>query len=80
MLNNKIYNCIQTMDKITPYKLFNTKFTIGSNAFSCKCGGAGGWRYSLLPTGDTIKFFPLDTVRDSLLVRKEEFVQDNKAN
>ena len=46
MLNNKIYNCIQTMDKITPYKLFNTKFTIGSNAFSCKCGGAGGWRYS----------------------------------
>ena len=33
MLNNKIYNCIQTMDKITPYKLFNTKFTIGSNAF-----------------------------------------------
>ena len=27
-----------------------------------------------------IKFFPLDTVRDSLLVRKEEFVQDNKAN
>ena len=33
MLNNKIYNCIQTMHKITPYKLFNTKFNIGLNAF-----------------------------------------------
>ena len=26
------------------------------------------------------KFFPLDTVRDNWLVRKEEFVQDNLAN
>ena len=33
MLKNKIYNCIQTMHKITPCKLFNTKFTIGLNAF-----------------------------------------------
>ena len=33
MLNNKIYNCIQTMHKVTPYKLFNTKFTIGLIAF-----------------------------------------------
>ena len=33
MLNNKIYNCIQTMHKITPYKLFNTKLTIELNAF-----------------------------------------------
>ena len=26
------------------------------------------------------KFFSLNTVRDNLLVRKEEFVQDNIAN
>ena len=31
--NNKIHNCIKTMHKITPYKLFNTKFNIGLNAF-----------------------------------------------
>ena len=31
--NNKNYNCIKTMHKITPYKLFNTKFNIGLNAF-----------------------------------------------
>ena len=33
MLDNKIYNCIQTMHIITPYKLFNMKFTIRLNAF-----------------------------------------------
>ena len=31
--NNEIYNCIQTMDKITPYKLFSAKFNIELNAF-----------------------------------------------
>ena len=54
------------MDKITPYKLFNTKFTIGSNAF--------------LTRAQPFHVNVGDTVRDSLLVRKEEFVQDNKAN
>ena len=57
--NNKIYNCIQTMDKITLYKLFNAKFNIGLNAFLTRAqpfhvnvgvgwGGRGGegWRYS----------------------------------
>ena len=34
-----------------------------------------GWGYS-----ETTKFFPLYTVRDHWLVRKEEFVQDNIAN
>ena len=33
MLNNKIYNCIQTVHKITPNKLFNTKFTIDLSGF-----------------------------------------------
>ena len=33
MLTTKFYNSIQTMDKITPYKLFNTKFNIALNAF-----------------------------------------------
>ena len=86
MLNNKIYNCIQTMHKITPYKLFNTKFTIGLNAFLTRAqtfpvnvgvdrGGGGGWGYS-----EQLSFFPLDTVRDNWLVRKEEVVQDNIAN
>ena len=73
MLNNKIYNCIQTMHKITPYKLFNTKFTIGLNAFLTRAqtfpvnvgvdgggGGGGGWGYS-----EQLSFFPLDTVRDN---------------
>ena len=53
MLNNKIYNCIQTMHKITPYKLFNTKFNIGLNAFLTRAqpfhvnvGMGGGWGYS----------------------------------
>ena len=49
MLNNKIYNCIQTMHKITPYKLFNTKFNIELNAYLTRaqsfhvnvCGGGG---------------------------------------
>ena len=31
--NDKIYNCIQTMHNITPYKLFNTKFNIELIAF-----------------------------------------------
>ena len=31
--NNKNYNCIKTMPKITPHKLFNTKFNIGLNTF-----------------------------------------------
>ena len=80
MLNNKIYNCIQTMHKITPYKLFNTKFNIELNAYLTRaqsfhvnvCGGGGTLRAT--------KFFSLDTVRDNRLVRKEEFVQDNIAN
>ena len=78
--NNKICNCIQTMRKITPYKLFNTKFDIGLNAFLTRAQhfhvnvevGMGILR--------TTKFFPVDTVRDNWLVRKEEFVQDNIAN
>ena len=54
MLNNKIYNCIQTMYTITPYKLFNTKFTIGLNAFLTRAQtfpvnvgwmGGVGWGY-----------------------------------
>ena len=64
MLNNKIYNCIETMHKITPYKLFNTKFNIGLNAFltgaqpfhvNVGVGGMGILRAT--------KFFPLDTER-----------------
>ena len=47
------------MHKITPYKLFNTKFNIGLNTFLTRAqhfhvnvglggggGGGGGWRYS----------------------------------
>ena len=45
------------MHKITPYKLFNTKFNIGLNAFLTRAqpfdvnvgwggGGAGRWEYS----------------------------------
>ena len=33
MLTNKIYNCIKTMHKITPYKLVNTKFNTSLKAF-----------------------------------------------
>ena len=55
MLTRKFYSCIQTMNKITPYKLFNAKFNIGLNAFLKRaqpfhvnvgvgCGG-GGWGY-----------------------------------
>ena len=64
--NNKIYNCIQTMDKITLYKLFNAKFNIGLNVFLTRAqpfhvnvglGGMGILRAT--------KFFPLDTVRDN---------------
>ena len=52
--NNKIFNCIQTMDKITPYKLINAKFDIGLNAFLTRAQpfhtnvgvGVGGWGYS----------------------------------
>ena len=67
MLNNKIYNCIETMHKITPYKLFNTKFNIGLNAFLTRAQpfhvnvGMGGGMGILRAT----KFFPLDTVRDN---------------
>ena len=40
------------MHKITPYKLFNTKFNIGLNAFLTRAQpfdvnvGLGGWGYS----------------------------------
>ena len=53
--NNKIYNCVKTMHKVTPYKLFSTKFNIGLNAFltraqpfhvNVRIGGGGGWGYS----------------------------------
>ena len=51
--NDKVYNCIQTMHKITPYKLFNTKFNIGFNAFLTRAqpfhinvGVGEGWGYS----------------------------------
>ena len=80
--NDKICNCIQTMHNITPYKLFNTNFNIGLNAFLTRAQpfhvnvGMGGGMGILRAT----KFFPLDTVRDNWLVRKEEFVQDNLAN
>ena len=52
MPNNKIYNCMQTMHKITPCKLFNTKFSIGLNAFLTRAQpfqvnvGVGGWGFS----------------------------------
>ena len=68
--NNEIYNCIQTMDKITPYKLFNAKFNIGLNALlmrvqpfhvNVEVGWGGGGSGILRAT----KFFPLDTVRDN---------------
>ena len=65
--NNEIYNCIQTMDKITPYKLFNAKFNIGLNAFLMRgqplhvnVGLGGGGGIGILRT---TKFFPLDTER-----------------
>ena len=53
--NNKIYNCIKTMHKITPYKLFNAKFNIGLNAFLTRAqpfhvnvgvSEGEGWGYS----------------------------------
>ena len=80
MLTNKIYNCIKTMHKITPYKLFNTKFNISLKAFLTRAQrfyvnlGVGGWGYS-----EQLIFFHL-TLRDNWLVRREEFVQDNIAN
>ena len=50
--NNKHYNCIKTVHKITPYKLFNTKFDIGLNASLTRAQpfdvnvGVGRWGYS----------------------------------
>ena len=82
MLTNKIYNCIITLHKITPYKLFNTEFNIGFNAFLTRAQpfhvnvGVMGRMGILRAT----KFFPIDTVRDNWLVRREEFVQDNITN
>ena len=66
--NNKVYNFIQTMDKITLYKLFNAKFNIGLNAFLTRAQpfhvnvGVGEWGLGILKA---TKFFPLDTVRDN---------------
>ena len=80
MLANKIYNCIKTMHKITPYKLFNTKFNISLKAFLTRAQrfyvnlAVRGWGYS-----EQLIFFHL-TLRDNWLVRREEFVQDNIAN
>ena len=65
--NNEIYNCIQTMDKITPYKLFNAKFNIGLNAFLMRGQPFHvnvGWGKGMGIIRAT-KFFPLDTVRDN---------------
>ena len=65
--NNKIYNCIGTMHKMTPYKLFNTEFNIGLNAFLTRAQpfhvnvGVGGGIDILRATN----FFPLDTVKDN---------------
>ena len=65
MLTNKIYNCIKTMHKITPYKLFNTKFNISLKAFLARAQrfyvnlGVGGWGYS-----EQLIFFHL-TLRDN---------------
>ena len=50
MLNNKIYNCIQTMHKITPYKLLNTKFIIGLSAFLTR---AQAFHVNVGVSGDT---------------------------
>ena len=65
MLNNKISNCMQTMHKITPYKLFNSKFTIGLNAFLTRAQPfhvnvvVGVWGYS-----EKLSFFH-STLRDN---------------
>ena len=80
MLTNKIYNCIKTMHKITPYKLFSTKFNISLKAFLTRAQrfyvnlAVRGWGYS-----EQLIFSHL-TLRDNWLVRREEFVQDNIAN
>ena len=78
-----MYNCIKTIHKITPYKLFNTKFNIGLNAFLTRAQpfhvkvGVGGEGVGILRA---TRFFPLDTVRDNWLVRKEEFAHGNIVN
>ena len=74
--NNKTYNCVKAIHKITPQKLFNTNFNIELDAFLTRAQpfhvnvgvGMGIIRAT--------KFFPLTTVRDNWLVREEEFVQD----
>ena len=63
--NNKTYNCVKAMHKITPQKLFNTNFNIGLDAFLTRAQpfhvnvgvGMGIIRAT--------KFFPLATVRDN---------------
>ena len=53
------------MDKITPCKLFNAKFNIGSNAFLMRGQPFHvnvGWGMGIIRA---TKFFPLDTVRDN---------------
>ena len=66
MLTNKIYNCIKTMHKITPHKLFKTKFNISLKAFLTRAQpfhvNVGVEGMEILRTA---KFFPLDTVRDN---------------
>ena len=64
--NNEIYNSIQTMDKIIPYKLFKAKFNIGLNAFLTRAQpfhvnvGMAGMGILRATT-----FFPLDTMSDN---------------
>ena len=67
--NSKIYNYIKNMHKITPYKLFNTKFNIGLNTFLTRAqhfhvnvglGRGGGRGLEILRA---TKFFTLGTVR-----------------
>ena len=65
--NSKIYNYIKNMHKITPYKLFNTKFNIGLNTFLTRAQhfhvhvGLGGARGLVILRAT--KFFTLGTVR-----------------
>ena len=64
--DNEIYDCIQTMDKITPYKLFNPKFNKGLNAFLIMRGQLFHVNVGLgMGILRATKFFPLDTVRNN---------------